>query len=251
MKWNAELYDQNHSFVFEYGESLLNLLDAKPGEHILDLGCGTGHLTKQIQDKGAIVKGTDLSPDMISQAKDKYPEIDFVVENAEDFFTDNPYDAVFSNAALHWVKYQNGMMRSVYNSLKQGGRFVAEMGGKGNVEKLVEATKLVLLNHGYHTQADTKMWFFPSIGEYARMLEEHGFRITFAAHFDRKTPLQDGDLGVAKWVTMFGAQFLEGIPENEKQQILKEITDKLRPHYYENGQWYADYKRLRFAAIKE
>lgn len=251
MKWNADLYDQKHAFVFEYGEDVLEFLNVKPGEHILDLGCGTGHLTKQIQDKGAIVKGTDLSPDMIQQAKEKYPDVDFAVEDAADFFADDKYDAVFSNAALHWVKDQNGMMRSVYNVLKHGGRFVAEMGGKGNVAKLVEATQLVLHNHGYHIQADTKVWFFPSTGEYAKMLEEHGFRVTFAAHYDRKTPLQDGDQGVAKWVTMFGAQFLEGIAEDEKEQILKEITDKLEPYYNEGGQWYADYKRLRFVAVKE
>ncbi|MDN3549882.1 methyltransferase domain-containing protein [Mucilaginibacter aquaedulcis] len=251
MKWNADLYDEKHAFVFQYGEDVLELLDAKPGEYILDLGCGTGHLTKQIQDKGAIVKGTDLSPDMIAQAKEKYPEVDFEIENAADFFTDKPYDAVFSNAALHWVLDQNGMMRSVYNSLKHGGRFVAEMGGKGNVGHLIESTQLVLQNHGYTEQADTKIWYFPSIAEQATKLEEHGFKVTYAILYDRKTPLQDGDQGVAKWVTMFGAQFLEGIPDEEKPQILKEITQKLEPYYNEGGQWYADYKRLRFVAVKE
>jgi len=251
MKWNADLYDQKHAFVFQYGEDVLELLDVKPGEYILDLGCGTGHLTQQIKDKGARVKGTDFSPEMIEQARAKYPEVDFAVENAADFFTDEKYDAVFSNAALHWVLDANGAARSVYNSLKHGGRFVAEMGGKGNVARLIEATQLVLQNHGYHVQADTKIWYFPSVGEYATKLEEHGFRVTYAVHYDRKTPLQDGDEGVAKWVTMFGAQYLENIPEEEKAEILKEITHKLEPYYNEGGQWYADYKRLRFVAIKE
>ncbi|WP_183563692.1 methyltransferase domain-containing protein [Mucilaginibacter sp. SP1R1] len=251
MKWNADLYDQKHAFVAQYGESVLELLDVKPGEYILDLGCGTGDLTQQIQNKGAKVKGTDLSPDMIAQAKEKYPEVDFAVENAADFFTDDKYDAVFSNAALHWVHDQNGALRSVYNSLKHGGRFVAEMGGKDNMARLIEATRLVLQNHGYQQQADAKIWYFPSVAEYATKLEEHGFRVTFMAHFDRKTPLQDGDQGVAKWVTVFGAQYLEGIPDDEKQQILAEITQRLAPHYNEGGQWYADYKRLRFVAIKE
>lgn len=251
MKWNADLYDQKHSFVFQYGEDVLALLDVKPGEHILDIGCGTGHLTKQIQDKGAIVKGTDSSPEMIAQAKTLFPGVDFAVENAADFFTEEKYDAVFSNAALHWVLDANGAIKSIYNALKPGGRFVAEMGGKGNVAKLLEAIRLVLQNHGYYQKADTKVWFFPSTGEYAKMLEEHGFRVTFTTHYDRKTPLEDGDQGVAKWVTMFGAQFLEGIPEDEQEQILKEITRKLKPYYNEGGQWYADYKRLRFVAIKE
>ncbi|WP_439699126.1 class I SAM-dependent methyltransferase [Mucilaginibacter sp. AW1-7] len=251
MKWNADLYDQKHAFVFQYGEDVLALLDVKPGEHILDIGCGTGHLTKQIQDKGAIVKGTDYSPDMIAQAKKLFPGVDFAVENAADFYTEEKYDAVFSNAALHWVLDANGAIKSVYNALKPGGRFVAEMGGKGNVAKLLEAIRLVLQNHGYPDKAETKVWYFPSTAEYAKLLEDHGFRVTFTAHYDRKTPLQDGDQGVAKWVTMFGAQFLEGIPEEEKEQILKEITHKLEPYYNEGGQWYADYKRLRFVAVKE
>ncbi len=251
MKWNADLYDQKHAFVFQYGEDVLALLDVKPGEHILDIGCGTGHLTKQIQDKGAIVKGTDYSPDMIAQAKKLFPGVDFAVENAADFYTEEKYDAVFSNAALHWVLDANGAIKSIYDALKPGGRFVAEMGGKGNVAKLLEAIHLVLQNHGYHTQAETKVWYFPSTAEYAKLLEDHGFRVTFTAHYDRKTPLQDGDQGVAKWVTMFGAQFLEGIAEEEKEQILVEITKKLEPYYNEGGQWYADYKRLRFVAIKE
>lgn len=251
MKWNADLYDQKHAFVFKFGEDVLDLLDVKAGEHILDIGCGTGHLTKQIQDKGAIVKGTDYSPDMIAQAKALFPDVDFAVENAADFYTDQKYDAVFSNAALHWVLDANGAIKSIYDALKHGGRFVAEMGGKGNVEKLTQAVRLVLVNHGYINQADVKVWFFPSTAEYAKLLEDHGFRVTFTSHFDRKTPLQDGDEGVAKWIRMFGAQFLQDIPEDEKEQILKEITHKLEPYYNEGGQWYADYKRLRFVAVKE
>ena len=251
MKWNAELYDDKHAFVFQFGENVLELLDIKPGEHILDIGCGTGYLTQQIKDHGAIVKGTDLSPEMIKQAKANYPDVNFEVADAVTFQSNEKFDAVFSNAALHWVKNQDGMMKSVYNNLKTGGRFVAEMGGKGNVEQLIAATKNVLKAHGYNNQANIEIWYFPSLGEYTSRLEAHGFRVTFAAHFDRKTPLQDGDKGVSKWITMFASQYLEGIPEAEQQQILKEITSILEPAYNENGQWYADYKRLRFIAVKE
>jgi trans-aconitate methyltransferase len=251
MKWNAELYDDKHAFVFQFGENVLELLDAKPGERILDIGCGTGYLTQQIQNQGAKVTGTDYSPEMIAQAKANYPDVAFAVEDASNFTVDEPYDAVFSNAALHWIHNQDGMMQSVYNALKPGGRFVAEMGGKGNVGKLIAAAKKVLEQHGYTQQAQTQIWHFPSLGDYTNRLEQHGFRVTFAAHFDRKTPLQDGDQGVTKWIKMFGSQYFMGIPEAEQQQILQEVTDILEPHYNENGQWYADYKRLRFIAIKE
>lgn len=251
MKWNADLYDDKHSFVSQFGENVLELLDVKPGESILDIGCGTGDLTKQIQEKGADVLGTDFSAEMIAQARFKYPTVNFDVADAASFTVEYPYDAVFSNAALHWVHNAGGVIKSVYEALKPGGRFVAEMGGKGNIGKLRAAIKQVLTKNGYTMQAETNIWYFPSLGEYTSLLELHGFRVTFAAHFDRKTPLQDGDKGVAKWIKMFGAQYFTGIPEAEQPKLLQEITEILEPHYNENGQWYADYKRLRFIAIKE
>jgi trans-aconitate methyltransferase len=251
MKWNAELYDQKHAFVYQYGESVLELLDVKPSERILDLGCGTGYLTQQISDLGAEVVGIDYSPEMIQQAKQNYPDVAFSVADASKFSFTEPFDAVFSNAVLHWVKDHNAMMKCVYNSLKPGGRFVAEMGGKGNTQQLMAATKQVLLQHGYHKHAEIQLWHFPSLGEYTQQLENRGFRVTFATHFDRPTALQDGDQGVAKWIAMFGEPYFEGIAKEEKQQMLQEITAILRPAYYRDGQWFAEYKRLSFTAVRE
>lgn len=149
------------------------------------------------------------------------------------------------------MKDHDGMMLSVYNSLKPGGRFVAEMGGKGNVGLLIAATKQVLEKYGYHKQTEIQLWRFPALGEYTHQLENHGFKVSFAIHFDRKTLLQDGDEGVAKWITMFGSPYFEGVDANDKQLMLKEITEILRPTFYQDRQWYADYKRLRFIAVKE
>lgn len=250
MKWNAELYDNKHSFVFEYGENVLELLDIKRKERILDLGCGTGHLTERILERGGVVTGIDASPDMIKLAKATYPAIDFEVMDATDFKFDKPFDAVFSNATLHWILDADAAIKSVYDSLKPGGRFVAEMGGKGNMVQIVAATRKVLTAHGYEILAAQEQWYFPSVGEYATKLEAQGFRVTFAAHFDRKTLLQDGRAGVAKWLKMFAPIYFEGIAAAEKEQILNEITDVLEPDYNDKGKWYADYKRLRFIAVK-
>lgn len=251
MKWNAELYDQKHAFVYQFGENVLELLDVKRGEHVLDLGCGTGFLTSEIQKQGGIATGIDASPDMIKKARDTYHNVDFFVANGTNFSFEAPFDAVFSNATLHWIKNADAVIKSVYKALKPGGRFVAEMGGKGNVQHLIAATREVLRKRGYNKQAETEIWYFPSLSEYATRLEAHGFRVTFASHFDRKTPLQDGDQGVAKWITMFAPLYLAGIPQEEKEQMLAEVTNLLEPIYNDNGQWYADYKRLRFIAVKE
>lgn len=253
MKWNADLYDDKHSFVFQYGENVLEMLNLQAGERVLDLGCGTGYLTNEIKLHGGEVTGIDSSAEMIKKAQQTYPGVNFGVADACNFQFAEPFDAVFSNAVLHWInsEAQDAMMRSVYESLKPGGRFVAEMGGRGNVAHLTAAAQQVLLQHGYVDQAAVKIWYFPALGEYTSRLEEQGFRVTYAAHFDRPTLLQDGEQGVAKWITMFGGYFLQGIPEDEKQEILKEITALLEPHYNKDGKWYSDYKRLRFIAIKE
>jgi trans-aconitate methyltransferase len=251
MKWDAELYDQKHAFVFQYGESVLELLDVKAHERILDLGCGTGYLTHQIKDKGADVIGMDASADMIRQAKVSYPDVNFTVADGANFYFGEPFDAVFSNATLHWIHDADAVMDCVYKSLKPGGRFVAELGGKGNMAHLIAATSKVLTKYGFDDLANTKLWYFPSLGEYTAKLEAHGFRVTFAAHFDRKTALQDGRLGVSKWLDMFASSYFNGIESDTQSRIKAEITDLLQPHYEDNGEWYADYVRLRFTAIKE
>ena len=251
MKWNADLYDDKHAFVFKYGESVLELLDLKPGEAVLDLGCGTGHLTKQLKDKGADVTGIDASADMIEHAQKEFPGVDYRVADGCNFYLNKSFNAIFSNAALHWMTRPDDVIKCVYESLKPGGRFVAEMGGKGNVQQLITATRQVLEKHGFHELAKKEQWYFPSLGEYTTKLEARGFRVTYAIHFDRKTLLQHGREGVAKWLNMFGSVFFEGIKDDQKKQILEEITVLLEPAYNENGQWYADYKRLRFIAVKE
>src|SRR6202000_3140916 len=149
MKWNADLYDDKHSFVFQYGESVIALLDAKPGEHVLDVGCGTAHLTNQLREHGVVAKGVDASPEMIAKAKELFPALDAEVRDATALGFNEEFDAVFSNATLHWVKDADVAIKSIWQALKPGGRFVAEMGGKGNIQHLIEETTAVLKAHGY------------------------------------------------------------------------------------------------------
>lgn len=253
MKWNAELYDQKHGFVFKYGENVLDLLEPKPGENILDLGCGSGYLTNEIRIQGAVVLGVDSSAEMIEKAKQKCPETDFRVADATNLGFDASFNAVFSNAVLHWIKAadQPKMLDAVFTALKPGGRFVAEMGGKGNVGLMISTLRKILAQYGYPQQSGMEYLFFPSVGEYTSILEKAGFKVSYAALFDRETLLQDQAEGVKKWITMFASDFFIGIKEAHQPEILQKLTQQLQPYYQRNGEWYADYKRLRFIAMKE
>ena len=159
--WNAGLYDDKFSFIWEYGSNLIDLLDPQPGERILDLGCGTGHLTHVIAQRGGDVVGTDHSAEMIEQARVNYPEIRFAVEDASNFSVDEPFDAIFSNAVLHWVRDAEGAVDSMSAALKPGGRLVAEFGGKGNVRQIVDTTLAVLNELGYSGREETQSLVFP------------------------------------------------------------------------------------------
>lgn len=250
MQWDATLYDQQHGFVSEFGASLIDILEPVSGEKMLDVGCGTGDLTQQIFLRGVDITGLDSSEEMITKARDKFPEIDFVCKPAGEIDEKEYFDAVFSNAVLHWIKNQDIVLKNVYNCLVKGGRFVAELGAKGNVEKIINTSREVLKKYGYAIQAATNNWYFPSAGEYATKMEELGFNIRFMEIYDRPTLLNDAKDGIVTWLQMFGEGFFKGVDELERSEILQEIQENLRSEIFQNGNWYADYKRLRFLAVK-
>lgn len=245
--WNATLYDVKHGFVTQYGEALLDLLAPRPGERILDIGCGTGHLTKQIADRGAAVIGLDNSPDMIASARTAYSDLAFVLGDAADFAFGEPFDAVFSNATLHWVKPPEDAVRCIAASLKPGGRFVAEFGGAGNVAHVANAIRDV--RYALSGEDYPHDWFFPSIGDYAPMLEAHGLEVRAAWLFDRPTPLE-GEDGLRNWLAMFGSSMLRGLTADETVYVTMEVERTLRATHYRDGQWFADYRRIRIVAVK-
>jgi trans-aconitate methyltransferase len=249
-KWNASLYDNKHDFVFKYGEDLVDTLNPQQGERVLDLGCGTGYLTNVIAASGAEVIGIDNSYEMIGKAKHAYPEIEFRVMSATEFHFDQSFDAIFSNAVLHWVTEKEKAIDCMYSNLKRSGRLVLEMGGKWNVEKIITALQNSLIKRGYADNAGIDLWYFPSVSEYTTLLEKRGFSVTYAVHFDRETELKDTANGIKDWVKMFGSAFLRGIDEVVVNEILDEVQEVLKPTHFRNGKWYADYKRLRVVAIK-
>ncbi|WP_336514846.1 class I SAM-dependent methyltransferase [Pollutibacter soli] len=249
MKWDANLYDNNHSFVSKYGEDLINVLGPAPGEIILDIGSGSGDLADLIVKRNVKVIGIDNSREMVEAARNKYPHIQFDIGSASNFSYDIKFDAVFSNATLHWVPDYEKAITCIGNALKTGGRFVAEFGGKGNVSNITDALKFQLISKGYTAVAESPLWYFPSLSEYTTLLEQKGFRVTFAAHFDRETLLK-GDDGMKNWLIMFGKSYLEKLELNVAEEIINRVENQLRATNFKNGNWYADYVRLRFVAIK-
>lgn len=242
---DSTLYEARHSFVWNLGADLLPLLAPQPDERILDLGCGTGQLTAKIAESGAKVVGLDRSPEMVGQARKNYPNLEFRLADAASFSYPGEFDAAFSNAALHWIREPENVLRSLASSLRPGGRFVAEFGGKRNVAQLLAAAETVLNRRGYNYE---NSWYFPSIGEYAALLEQNGFEVGAAWHFDRLTPLDDGDDAMRDWIEMFGFVLLSPAPKPEWATIVREIEDILRPKLWKDGRWHMDYVRIRIKA---
>ena len=250
-EWDASRYDSAHSFVWERGKGVVELLAPKPGEGILDLGCGTGHLTSQIAESGAEVVGIDSSEDMVRVASENYPNIRFEVADARSLPFEGKFDAVFSNAVLHWVRPPEAVVESVRRALRPGGRFVAEFGGENNIRAIMTAVDEALdalERNGTEVYRPNK--YFPPLDEYVSLLESRDFRVAYSAHFERPTPLDGGEEGMRRWLRMFGWDYLAPLSSEQREQVIAHIENTTRPTLYTDGTWTADYWRIRFEAFK-
>lgn len=238
-KWNASDYARVGAFVAKLGGAALDLLDPKPGERILDVGCGEGSLTKKIAERGAVVLGIDNSPEMIAAARAN--GVDAVLLAAEDMQFFSEFDAAFSNATLHWVLEKEQAARAIFRALKPGGRFAGELGGQGNIARLREALDTELVIRGYIPPKESSNWY-PSPEEFAAIYEAAGFDHIDARLVERPTPL---DHGIDEWVTTFRRGWLDraGVPEAERAAIGAAVADRF-------GSNVADYVRLRFIMRK-
>jgi trans-aconitate methyltransferase len=242
--WNAEQYARQGRFVADLAGGVFDLLAPTEGERILDLGCGDGALTAKIAASGAHVKGVDSSASMIEAAGARGLDCDVV--NAEALGFEAEFDAVFSNAALHWVRDQTAMLAGVHRALKPGGRFVAEMGGHGNIAAIRVALAGVLRQWGLDAYTLDNS-FFPTAAEYRLRLEAAGFTVEQIDLIPRPTPLPES--GMRAWIETFRRGLLEQIPAQYREQAIDEAVALLKPVLYsEHGGWIADYVRLRFFA---
>jgi trans-aconitate methyltransferase len=243
--WDPASYARNARFVSDLGSPVVELLAPQPGERILDLGCGDGALTKRLVELGCEVVAIDASAPQIEAAKKL--GLDAHVMSAEALPFEEEFDAVFSNAVLHWITRADPMIAGVYRSLKPGGRFVAECGGYGCVHKIRTALVQALDRRGMDGEARVP-WYFPTPGDYATRLERAGFRVDSIALIPRPTPLPGDIIG---WLETFAHSFLQGLSDQARGEYLQEVRAHLEPKLRDStGTWVADYVRLRFAASK-
>lgn len=245
MKWDAQHYQQNHDFVFQYGKSLLELLPKVPLT-ILDVGCGTGELSHQMTELGHHVLGIDASPEMIRQAQNQFPGELFQVADALTFEGSHSYDVLFSNAALHWITDHQQLLSQFQELLKTDGWLICEFGGAGNIAKITAAFEAELEKLGKSYQSP---FFFPSCEAYQPMLEAHGFQVQLLQEYDRPTPLK-GTEGLRNWLKQFFASSLSELSEEKQEQVLAGVEESLRDSCWKETYWEADYRRIRMVAKK-
>lgn len=242
-QWNAAAYAHNADFVAELGDAVARLLAPRPGERILDLGCGDGTLTERLARSGATVVGVDAAHDMVEAARSR--GLDARVLDAHHLPFEREFDAVFSNAALHWMLNHESVVAGIYRALKPGGRFVAEFGGHGNVAAICTAMLAALQARGISGKARFP-WFFPTPEEYRESLEAAGFKVEAIELMPRPTRLPTG---IAGWLATFANPFLHGLDEDLREAILDDAESLLAPSLRDrHGTWTADYVRLRVQA---
>jgi len=247
-RWSPADYAQNAAFVPQLGDAVLQMLAPRPGELILDVGCGDGALTQRIAAAQANVIGLDASSEMVEAARAR--GIDAFVADAEamDLERFGQFDAVFSNAALHWMLDPDAVASGIFKALRPGGRFVGEMGGDGNLAQLRRALRDELTARGYAMPAQDPAWY-AGVEEFTRLYHVAGFDEVRAELIERPTPLPGG---VAEWVKTFRAGLMDVamVPEWERGEIGAAVEARLKPALFQNGVWCADYVRLRFSMRK-
>ncbi|MGF6490381.1 class I SAM-dependent methyltransferase [Pseudomonas frederiksbergensis] len=244
-QWDASQYENNARFVAHLANGAVELLALTPGERVLDIGCGDGYLSEQLARQGADVVGFDCSPERVKAARLR--GLDVRLGNAEELIFHQEFDAVFSNAAMHWMRRADQVAHGTFMALKPGGRFVGEFAGAENALLIRQAIHSALERRSVDAQ-DIDPWYLPTAGEYQQVLENAGFHVSFISWFERPEVL---DYPFAEWMQTFGSPYLTVLPVEDRAVFLEEVTEELANDLLNaDGRWRVDYTRLRFRAQK-
>jgi len=242
--WNADKYNKHADFVSNLATPVVDLLNPIENEKILDLGCGDGTLAVEIEKLNTKVIAVDLSQSMVDKTKEK--NIEAYVMSATELNFNNEFDAVFSNAVLHWVKDSKIAINKINNSLKNNGRFIAEFGGYGNIKYLTDAMQKVFAKHKEYGEFNNP-WYFPKDTDYKKLLEDNGFKVEYIELIPRPTSIDD----ISNWLDIFANGIVSHLTSEQQLNFKQEVREILKPKIYtEKNGWVADYVRLRFKAIK-
>jgi trans-aconitate methyltransferase len=243
---NALSYETNTCSQIHRANGAIELLAIKTGERVLDIGCGDGYWSEQLARQGAEVVGFDSSPEKVNAARSRNLEVK--LGNAEELYFHQEFDAVFSHAALHWMRHADQVARGAFMALKPGGRFVGEFAGAKNALLIRRAIHEALERRSVDAQ-DIDPWYLPSAHEYQQVLEQVGFHVTFISWFERPMVL---DYPVSEWIKTYGSPYLAALPVDAHAQFLEEVTEELASDLLDSsGHWTVDYTRLRFRAEKK
>ena len=252
--WNAHQYLKFADERIRPCKDLVSRIGIADPRRIVDLGCGPGNSATVLAERwpNADIAGVDNSSAMIDVARREQAGRNWIASDIWDWTRTEQtrFDLVFSNAALHWVRDQEGAITAIARALKPGGRLVFEMGGRGNIQQIWNAAKQALSDMGVKDPEKLSPWFYPSIGEYATMLESRGLAVTFAVLFDRPTPLEGGERGLRNWLEMFGMFASNVLGPEQREELIWRVEALARPALYNDGEWTVDYRRLRMIAVK-
>lgn len=247
MEWDAKLYQNNHTFVAEYGKALMAYLPEDETAFVLDLGCGTGALTAELAKKYRGVMGIDQSEAMIDTARRDHPGMEFLVMEARSMPFENAFDVVFSNAVFHWIPDQRQLLAQIYKALKSGGLLLCEFGASRNIGRIWAAFCDAMAAHGAPVLT---RFFYPTAEEYTKLLEDAGFKVRTVYEFDRPTPLSGGADGMRGWLVQFLAGDLNRLDDVLREDVIAKTVNALRGELWDGTSWHADYRRIRAAAEK-
>jgi trans-aconitate methyltransferase len=244
-QWDAGQYQVNGRFVAHLATDALALLAVRPGERVLDIGCGDGYLTDCLRRAGADLVGFDYSPEMVAAARAR--GLDVRLGNAERLYFHREFDAVFSNAALEWMRLADRVAQGAFEALKPGGRFVGEFAGARNIAAVREAVNQALIRRSINPE-DVDPWYLPTAGDYQHVLENAGFELSYISWYVRPLVI---DYSLGEWLETFASPYLTVLPPDTRPAFLEEVTEELaatlqRP----DGRWTLDCTLLRFRAVK-